>query len=646
MADLIYDFYHEIDNPSFDIMTSTAKMSIFYMNALPKHSESASSNELLMSDLIDGISIRHRLDPYIVSTEFEMLKIPSEIRLTLTFSTSVTMTNTMINNPSVISAIDAKGNTLLSIIASKMTDDTGMTSPPVTISASGNNTEWILTISSDEKWATSSSRVFPTIFSLDYSLSPLSKVAMSSVRMSAIENETVLYQDTRPDSATMFAAYFFDDSRFERERMISEGKPVCSTIPHVEGDTWDLVQEDFDSYEMGYGGDTRRVWLEIVASKTISSDTPVYYDVIPPGTVSYVGNIAERIGTVGGLPIFRGSFIVTKQSPPSFEDGIGVVRVYINETRTKEIPVRVFVQGSLLNQISGNVSVVGTKSFTNISASVIVVNNRQDIGARVNVISNESFCQIPARVTVFQPIPLYDFIYDGQFTQSTTLANIWEQPLDLYRDYTGTVSQITTMGNCIQFNPLGLVLQTDEITQDWNSEIGITIPSDPPYGDIICEEMAAIRLASAPSPITRTGSIFIGLRYMHKKIDPPTGYEWVENSSTWSTSSPQGIIGIRVEGTTFLGSFSLYRAWTTADPGEITVTGWEYMQRPTSDEEGYDISFTIGPVSGEISVSSVTIMFVPKYCLLRQTDYPYTVESWPGSQMADLYIDNISVRIT
>jgi len=633
MADPIYDFSHEVGTSSFDIIMSTMRMSIRYVGASSSHSETASSSELGMNDIFDGISIRHRLEPYIISSEFEMRTVPDEIEIALTFSSSVTIRNPMPSNPGVISAIDMRGNTILSIIASRMMDDTGMSSPVIEISPSGDGSEWTISISADEAWAGSSSRVSPFRFSLDYSLSPPSRVAMSSIRLASIDNDSILYQDTRPDSATMFAVYFCDDSQFKRERMMTDGKPVCSTIPHIEGDTWDLTQPDFDRHESGYGYDTRRVWLEIIASKPVPVDTPVYYDVIPAGSVQYLGNIAERTGYIGGLPIFRGSFIVTRQSPPSFQDGNGVVRAYIVENRTKEMSSRIRVVGHGTKQRQAIVNVInGTKALKNIGASVTVLNRRRTIGAKVTIVASKGVDYREARVLVHQPYPFNEFVIDGKFDISSTLATRWNQPHES-RDYAGSVSQeVYGAGYVVKFSPLGLTHQQDHICSDWRNNVGTERPLQS-----FCEEMSMMKLVDVP--VTKTvpstpGGIGMSFRYMHRQITPPEGYEWYIDANTWDSLSPQGMIGVWAD-------------WVPYGRGVSLVTaGWgNLMQKPSYDPVWNDFRASLfSGMPSSATLTELTFMFVPKYCLLRETTYPYSCGDWPGEQMADLFLDNISIK--
>ena len=635
MADPIYDFSHEVGTSSFDITMSTMRMSIRYVGASSSHSETASSSELGMNDIFDGISIRHRLEPYIISSEFEMRTVPDEIEIALTFSSSVTIRNPMPSNPGVISAIDMRGNTILSIIASRMMDDTGMSSPVVEISPSGDGSEWMISISADEAWAGSSSRVSPFRFSLDYSLSPPSRVAMSSIRLASIDNDSVLYQDTRPDSATMFAIYFCDDSQFKRERMMNDGKPVCSTIPHIEGNTWDLTQPDFDRHESGYGYDTRRVWLEIIASKAVPVDTPVYYDVIPAGTVQYLGNLAERTGYIGGLPIFRGSFVVTRRSPPSFEDGTGVVRAYIVENRTKDMYAKIRVVGHGVKQRQAVVHVIGTKVLRNTAARVTVLNKRRAIGARVTIVSSKGIDHRAASVHVIQPNPGIEFVTDGVFQISNTLATRWDQP-NLHRDYDGTVSQVAYGdGHAVKFVPLGLTHQQDLIYSDWINDVG---KGHTRLLQFFCEEMSMMKLVDVP--VTKTvptpGRIRISFRYMHRQITPPEGYEWYIDANTWCLWSPQGIIGVRPE-------------WASAAARSVvwdTSGYWSLMQKPSYDPVWNDLSAILfdGDMTSPATLTGLTFMFVPKYCRLRETTYPYSCGDWPGEQMADLFLDNISLK--
>jgi len=644
MADPIYDFSHEVGTSSFDITMSTMRMSIRYVGASSSHSETASSSELGMNDIFDGISIRHRLEPYIISSEFEMRTVPDEIEIALTFSSSVTIRNPMPSNPGVISAIDMRGNTILSIIASRMMDDTGMSSPVVEISPSGDGSEWTISISADEAWAGSSSRVSPFRFSLDYSLSPPSRVAMSSIRLASIDNDSILYQDTRPDSATMFAVYFCDDSQFKRERMMTDGKPVCSTIPHIEGDTWDLTQPDFDRHESGYGYDTRRVWLEIIASKAVPVDTPVYYDVIPAGTVQYLGNLAERTGYIGGLPIFRGSFVVTRRSPPSFEDGTGVVRAYIVENRTKDMYAKIRVVGHGVKQRQAVVHVIGTKVLRNTAARVTVLNKRRAIGARVTIVASKGIDHREARVLVHQPNPVDEFVTDGKFDISSTLVTRWTQPSGsaYYGDYTGTVSQVA------QPDPGGLDPYPSDAVQfvskanspmvawvDWHNFIGNLEGN---WGNVFPGEMSMMVLVDVPmiiGAVASGSSLLLSFRYMHRQLPPPTGYVWKFGSYT-------GMIGIRANGSSTGGPFiPPYRAWGSSRYTERAG----YLHEPSCDEVWYETNFSISNVSGTVSLTNLYIMFVPQWGYARRETYPYDVTPHPGIRMADLYLDNISAKI-
>jgi len=647
MAELIYDFSHEVGSDSFEIKTSSMMTSVRYVGASKDHQETASSTELWMRNIFPGVSVLHKLEPYIISSEFEIDEVHDAIDIALSFSSAVTLRNTVPNNPGIVGAIDSMGNTVMSMIASKVSDDTGMKSPAVIVTPLGEGAEWRITISIDDAWQRESSRVFPFRFSLDYSLSPSSK-ALGSITMSSIDNETVLYQDTRPDSATMFAVYFCDDSQLKRERMMKDGRPVCSTIPHIEGDTWDLTPADFERHDSGYGYDTRRVWLEIISSKPIASDKPVYYDVIPAGSVKYLGNIAERIGYIGDLPIFRGSFLVTRQAPPSFLDGTGVVRAYIIENREKDIPARIRVIGSSKKTMSSVIRIIGTKKLSSIGAIVNVVNNKSTIGSRVNVISNKGLNEKSSRVWVLQTVQDDDFITDGKFYFPDTLATRWEQPSLIGRDYAGSVSQVWNGGGySIKFVPIE-ASDTNAISANWYSEIGIGVPFYT-YGIRVGSQMSLIRLADVPLSKTYpaiAGNISVSLKYMHLQISPPDGYEWdTEESST-------GFLGIHIEGdNTVSGTFSGEIAMTTAPVDWILSSfGWNGMQKPSYDLIWNNVSInvpkmwydTIGP-GGTTTLGRMSIMFAPSYGMLRLKTYPY---SYSGPfQKANLYIDDISARI-
>lgn len=140
-------------------------------------------------------------------------------------------------------------------------------------------------------------------------------------------------------------------------------------------------------------------------------------------------------------------------------------------------------------------------------------------------------------------------------------------------------------------------------------------------------------------PVTKTvpstpGGIGMSFRYMHRQITPPEGYEWYIDANTWDSLSPQGMIGVWAD-------------WVPYGRGVSLVTaGWgNLMQKPSYDPVWNDFRASLfSGMPSSATLTELTFMFVPKYCLLRETTYPYSCGDWPGEQMADLFLDNISIK--
>ena len=431
----LYEFSHDVGRPSWEIETHTFLLDVSYPDASGAMDEAMAGDNIILRNIHPGMTIEHHFYPYTISTVIDYSEATDPLVVALNFSSPVEVEE---RSEGMLIISDGSGHELLSIVPSRPRDDTGMMGPAPTVSVTGEGNDRQVSVTIDDAWLRDTSRVFPVLLPIDYSLTPPSE-SMRAVRLMAIADQTVLYRDTRPDSATQFYVEFFDDFEFRRPRPQFEGKPTCSTVPTVLPSTvvsasaahqTDVSREDANRYQNGNGYPTRTVWLRFIASKDVAATTPVYYDVDTPGTADFNGNIAEPAGSLDGLPMYRGSFDVNQASPPSSQDGLGRLHVYIREKRVKDMGCSMTVRGQRVEPLGSRATVLFGKACVwplPLSAQVI---NFPKLRATVNVAgATAGVWGKGARVTVWQLQPERELLIDPAFRSSDLFGTNWASPI-------------------------------------------------------------------------------------------------------------------------------------------------------------------------------------------------------------------------
>lgn len=430
MADSVkraYEFSYDVGSASWEVESPLVLLRVSHPSPGPALAEEASQDRLTLREIDAGLSARYDFFPYTVAGRIEISKERAFVPLRMEFSTPVTMEH---EPDGIVRVRDLQGREVLSIIPSRPTDDTGMAGPETELSSVGGATTWDLSLVNDGEWLRDESRVFPVHIPLDISFSPPSGIGFAAIRAMALEDETILYRDTRPDSATQFYITLFDDPDFRREKQQYRGSPACGTVPLGVGDVRDLSPEDLQRYGDGDGYETRTVWIRLIASKPISPSTPVLYDVETPGLVNYVGQVAERVGSLDDLPIYRGSFLVHEVSPPSYVDGVGAINAYIQEHRVKDLDARITVLGQGKSDLPAIIRVIGNSGTLNLGCTINVYNPAIlrcsiIVAPRGGGSTTRGIDMKLATITVRQPMGEYGYVYDPCIDFESTWDTYW-----------------------------------------------------------------------------------------------------------------------------------------------------------------------------------------------------------------------------
>lgn len=337
-----YGFEYDVETNSSLLTEGDRSVRISYPNATAPASPSTEGGVLVMTGVWEGVDVFHRLFGSSLHVGFSLSE-GAVVSIELEFSSAVRLKQ---GGSGMITAVNSRGTEIWSMIFGEMTDDTGMSGRSPKVLVSGSGTTWRISIDGSGDWIFSPSRVRPVRIPVSMAFSvPTAEVA-SLARISETEGEAELYRDTRPDSAIQFYVEFYDDEQFRRPRGKKDGTPVCSTVPFGVGDIWDFDTEDQEKWEAGEGYEARTVYLQFIASKAVPFGTSVYYDVMLPGTVDYLGKVAQPTDMlVDGLPVFRGSFVLKENAPPAYADGTGYINVYVMESRSKDLPLSLRVLG-------------------------------------------------------------------------------------------------------------------------------------------------------------------------------------------------------------------------------------------------------------------------------------------------------------
>jgi len=531
MADTVkraYEFSYDMGSASWEVESPLVLLRVSHPNPGAALVEEASQDRLTLREIDAGLSARYDFFPYTVAGRIEISRERAFVPLKMEFSTPVTMEH---EPDGIVRVRDLQGREVLSIIPSRPTDDTGLAGPATEISTVGGATTWELSLVNDGEWLRDESRVFPVHIPLDISFSPPSGVGFASIRAMSLEDETILYRDTRPDSATQFHITLFDDPDFRREKQqYYRGSPACGTVPLGVGDVRDLSPEDLQRYEDGDGYATRTVWLRFIASKPIPPSVAVLYDVKTPGLIDYVGQVAERVGSLDELPIYRGSFLIHKMSPPSYVDGVGFINAYIQEHRVKDLDARITVLGQGKSSLPAIIRVVGNSGTLNLGCTINVYNPAilrcsiivMPIGGGTTTRGVDTKL---ATITVHQPMGECGYVYDPCIDFESTWATYWAVAYDdaehvpairsteYYHEPPYSIGSV--IGERIEPGDRTHHLVTYEIDPD-------NLSGDSwPY-----QISHRIRTSNVLIDSADKDNINIALWYRHVQLPPPPGTEW------------------------------------------------------------------------------------------------------------------------
>jgi hypothetical protein len=275
------------------------------------------------SSLIEGsglsVTISHpgaevECHPASLSLAFGLLKGTTSASFTIEGDVSVSLRG----NEVIISG----GSSILRLMFAPPLDAVGKAAPPSSSHISREDDRWVITLSLDNKWATSPVRKFPITVSVDVPLIPLRGIEMGALGLKMVGPTGGPLVDPREDSEIQWSVAFFDDEALSVPRPSFEGLQVISTVP-----AWavSLSGDDLAAWENGIGFASRDIWIRILPSKMLPTPGTLDFDILLPGTSKSYAVAAERVGTVGGLPIYKGSFVVEEESPPAWVDGNGQI---------------------------------------------------------------------------------------------------------------------------------------------------------------------------------------------------------------------------------------------------------------------------------------------------------------------------------
>ena len=355
MADRLYNVIHEPNNNMYRILSDRLDYFIMFPDSKNNFQDIITASSIKFINIYDNINIINEFGNQIINTKIIIIdNNKNKFDFIFQFNNGVTLDK---KSESLI-AIKQDGMEVASLIIHNVVDEIGGSGllPTVILDDLGGE-KWTISLTIPEVWINDSSRIYPLTAQFTMSFSPLSMengIMMASV--SALSTDAV-YRDTRPYSATQFSVLFFDDSEFRRLKPNYDGVAVCSTVPYAIGDTYNLTAADIQQWYDGLGNENRNVYLQIIASKPILSTTPVYFDVIFPGSIDLYGQQASYVDSLNGLPIYKGIFAINKQQPPAYVDGTGYLNIYLIEPKTKNVEGKISVLGYRRYSLDGELVV-------------------------------------------------------------------------------------------------------------------------------------------------------------------------------------------------------------------------------------------------------------------------------------------------
>jgi len=394
--------------------------------SFPNHTYShisLSANNVRINNIWDNVELDISSTEYAYIFTFDIKEYTDDINLEWHFDTE-----TNINISSNIIHFRSPDEYSKCIVVYSLSDDTEI---EATSALSVHYTKqadnlYLTRFEINRNWFSSPARVHPIrlkLYIIPASLHITAK-AIEKVHVMTTQSDQVYY-DPRPTSAVQFAVEFFDDKDYTRPRPYKEGWPVCSTVPHGIGNISNMTNAEIQSWNKGIGFDKRTVYLQFIASKDISLDKTVYYDIHLPGTLSYYRLPAERTGYLGSLPIFRGRFDVMLRQPPSIEDGIGYIDAYIEESRINDIPLEINMIAYQTSSASIQCTVLSDTSVSAIEIDADVINNySEDVEASVNISSSigVSTINLSTDIISFPDTYLYIDLFSNDWASGDNLV--------------------------------------------------------------------------------------------------------------------------------------------------------------------------------------------------------------------------------
>jgi hypothetical protein len=145
---------------------------------------------------------------------------------------------------------------------------------------------------------------------------------------------------------TSFSIYFFqglNEGTIDYPFNLYNGIPITGTVPispYINIENEDII----NSYNTGIGLDSFTIYIEFVCNKIIATENfapSLIYDVIPPTRTALASydNIAEFVGNINDVSVYRGTYTVHKKNEPLYVDGIHTIRFKLQERSKSDLVV-------------------------------------------------------------------------------------------------------------------------------------------------------------------------------------------------------------------------------------------------------------------------------------------------------------------
>ncbi len=186
----------------------------------------------------------------------------------------------------------------------------------------------------------------------------------SALSISVTSEDRSIYNQA--PGSLKFSIYFFhglitndqDEQVIDYPFNIWQNMPITGTVPISSA----LIGNDetkLESYTLGKSLDSSTIYIEFVANRMMADDDyapTLLYDVIPPSqTALYATDqIAEFVGNINNVSVYRGTYTIHKQSEPLFVDGIHKIQLKLIQKYSQDLIMKIDVDGVVYAKVNSS----------------------------------------------------------------------------------------------------------------------------------------------------------------------------------------------------------------------------------------------------------------------------------------------------